>query len=152
MSYTHPAAGIAAGAKRELSDIIALNVRTEIRFGLFNDGCTALSWLTSAHSYLAQNWDWMLEQKPNLILLHITQTRKPTIKMVTEAGIIGKIGLNSAGVGVCLNAVQAYGMDPTRMPVHLGLRSVLESSRYGPCHLSNLTFCVIHTTFRVQDC
>ncbi|KAK0260933.1 hypothetical protein LTR91_002151 [Friedmanniomyces endolithicus] len=47
--------------------------------------------------------------------------------MVTEAGLIGKIGLNSAGVGVCLNAIKVKGMDPTRIPCHLGLRMVLES-------------------------
>lgn len=47
--------------------------------------------------------------------------------MVTEAGIIGKIGLNSAGVGVCLNAIRAKGVDASRIPVHLGLRLVLES-------------------------
>ena len=40
-----------------LSDIIALNVRTEINFGLFSDGCTALSWLQEDLSILAQNWD-----------------------------------------------------------------------------------------------
>lgn len=48
--------------------------------------------------------------------------------MVTEAGLIGKIGLNSAGVGVCLNAIRIKGMDPTRLPCHLGLRMVLESN------------------------
>lgn len=48
--------------------------------------------------------------------------------MVTEAGLIGKIGLNSAGVGVCLNAIRIKGMDPTRLPCHLGLRMVLDSS------------------------
>lgn len=48
--------------------------------------------------------------------------------MLTEAGIIGKIGLNSHGVGVCLNAIPAKGMDPTRLPCHLGLRMVLDSS------------------------
>ncbi len=48
--------------------------------------------------------------------------------MITEAGQIGKIGLNSAGVGVCFNAVRAKGMDKTRIPVHLGLRVALESS------------------------
>ncbi|KAK3113564.1 hypothetical protein LTR53_009049 [Teratosphaeriaceae sp. CCFEE 6253] len=47
--------------------------------------------------------------------------------MVTEAGLIGKIGLNAAGVGVCLNAIKVAGMDPTRLPCHLGLRMVLES-------------------------
>jgi len=49
--------GIAEGAGKTLADIIALNVRTEINFGLFSDGCTALSWLHKDASILAQNWD-----------------------------------------------------------------------------------------------
>jgi isopenicillin-N N-acyltransferase like protein len=68
--------------------------------------------------------------------------------MMTEAGIIGKIGLNSAGVGVTLNAVKAKGVDFSRLPCHLALRSALESftcaeavlalERVGvaaPCHI-----------------
>lgn len=46
--------------------------------------------------------------------------------MITEGGIIGKIGLNSAGVGVCLNAIRARGIDYTRLPTHLALRTALE--------------------------
>ena len=68
---------------------------------------------------MAQNWDWMEEQSPNLLLLTIIQPDKPTIKMVTEAGIIGKIGLNSAGVGVCLNAIRIPGLDKNRIPCTL---------------------------------
>ena len=120
--------GVADGAGVELSDIIACNVRTEIAFGLFSDGCTALSWRTDSASWLAQNWDWQEAQKKNLIVLTIDQQPKPTIKMVTEAGIIGKIGLNSAGVGVCLNAIRIKGMDPAKLPCHLGLRMVLDST------------------------
>jgi isopenicillin-N N-acyltransferase-like protein len=71
----------------------------------------------------------MSAQKENLIALTIHQQacNKPTIKMITEAGLIGKIGLNSAGVGVCLNAIKAKGMDASRIPCHLGLRLVLDS-------------------------
>ena len=127
-NYLEEMRGIAEGANKTLADIIALNVRTEINFGLFSDGCTALSWLHDDASVLSQNWDWMTEQKQNLLLLTIHQQNKPTIKMVTEAGLIGKIGFNSAGVGVCLNAIRAKGMDKTRMPCHLGLRLVLEST------------------------
>lgn len=47
--------------------------------------------------------------------------------MITEAGIIGKIGLNSSGVGVCLNAIRALGVDFGRLPCHLALRRCLES-------------------------
>ncbi|QIW97408.1 hypothetical protein AMS68_002926 [Peltaster fructicola] len=136
------------GAKVELADILALNVRTEINFGMFSDGCTALSWKTDSASFLAQNWDWMTEQQGNLVPVVIEQEGKPTIKMITEAGIIGKIGFNTSGVGICLNAIRARGMDVNRLPCHLGLRMALESTscadavarlnRYGiasSCHM-----------------
>lgn len=146
--YLEEMTGIAEGAQLPLSSILAINVRTEIAFGAFSDGCTALSWRTSNASWLAQNWDWNPRQQENLIQLTIEQIGKPTIKMITEAGLIGKIGLNSAGVGVCLNAIKAKGMNSTRLPCHLGLRMVLESrsrdeavkrlESYGiasPCHM-----------------
>lgn len=63
----------------------------------------------------------------NVISIHIAQPGKPSIHMMTEAGIIGKIGLNSSGVGVTLNAVKAKGVDFARLPCHLALRTVLES-------------------------
>lgn len=49
--------GIADGSKRDILDIVAINVRTEIAFGLFSDGCTSLFWRTNSHTFLAQNWD-----------------------------------------------------------------------------------------------
>jgi len=149
-AYHEEMRGIAAGAGKQLLDIVALNVRTEINFGLFSDGCTALAWHTEQRGWLAQNWDvgcsaacsrcsghvhphtnhdqWMGVQKQNLIITKITQADKPAILQVTEAGIIGKIGFNSAGVGTLLNAIRVHGVDPSRLPVHLGLRMALESS------------------------
>lgn len=56
--------GLAEGAGKELADILALNVRTEINFGLFSDGCTALSWAAQDSSFLAQNWDVSLFNRP----------------------------------------------------------------------------------------
>jgi isopenicillin-N N-acyltransferase-like protein len=69
----------------------------------------------------------MTEQKQNLIITKITQLSKPTIVQVTEAGIIGKIGFNSSGIGTLLNAIKVHGIDSTRLPVHFGLRMALES-------------------------
>ena len=96
---------------------------------MFSDGCTALAWTTpnNGTTYLAQNWDWQTEQKRNLIRLCINQSPKPSIDMITEAGIIGKIGLNSSGIGVCLNAIRAQGVDWKKLPVHLALRACLDS-------------------------
>ncbi|KAG8169299.1 hypothetical protein KVR01_000044 [Diaporthe batatas] len=171
--YLDEMRGIGEGAGVGFLDIVALNVRTEIMFGLFteaeavrakgagavittangngvvngehktedekdfpSDGCTSLSLhppSSSSGSFLAQNWDWQPAQSPNLIILHITPSPSPSpsplpsIAMVTEAGIIGKIGLNSSGVGVCLNAIRARGLDTSRLPVHLALRTLLES-------------------------
>ena len=54
---------------------------------------------------------------------------------MTEAGIIGKIGLNSASVGVTLNAIRARGVAFTKLPCHLALRTVLNSpSRAAAVH------------------
>lgn len=138
--YLDEIRGIAEGSGLPFLDILALNVRTEINFGLFSDpakkfdvpsdGCTAFAWLTRGTSFLCQNWDWMVEQGPNLIVCYMSQPGSgiPDISMVTEAGIIGKIGLNSKGVGCCLNAIRCRGVDRTKMPIHFALRTVLESN------------------------
>jgi isopenicillin-N N-acyltransferase-like protein len=55
--YHEEMRGIADGSGKDLLDIVALNVRTEINFGQFSDGCTALAWKTEKRSFLGQNWD-----------------------------------------------------------------------------------------------
>ncbi|ANB11943.1 AAT-domain-containing protein [Sugiyamaella lignohabitans] len=46
---------------------------------------------------------------------------------MTEGGIVGKIGLNEYGVGCCLNAIMAKGVDKNKIPIHLALRLVVSS-------------------------
>ncbi|KAL4725642.1 hypothetical protein ACLX1H_007791 [Fusarium chlamydosporum] len=137
--YVDEMRGLADGADVDLVDIVALNVRTEITFSLFTDvpttpiqtdGCTSAAYRQrNGEVLLAQNWDWQPEQAPNLVICHISQpeTDMPNISMVTEAGVIGKIGINSAGVGTTLNAIRARGVDNIRLPIHLALRTALES-------------------------
>lgn len=64
-AYVTEMRGVAEGAGVTYEDILALNVRTEIAFGAFNDGCTAISWKAGEKSYLAQNWDWNTEFVPS---------------------------------------------------------------------------------------
>ena len=49
--------GLADAGGSNLESILSLNVRTEIAYGMFNDGCTAFSWKSGDESFLAQNWD-----------------------------------------------------------------------------------------------
>lgn len=59
-AYLEEMRGIAEGAGVELADVLALNVRTEIAFGLFTDGCTMLAWHSKqpgGSAFIAQNWD-----------------------------------------------------------------------------------------------
>lgn len=50
--------GVAEGAGVRFEDILALNVRTEIAFGMYqSDGCTSFSWKKGKESFLSQNWD-----------------------------------------------------------------------------------------------
>jgi isopenicillin-N N-acyltransferase-like protein len=59
--YVSEMKGVAEGAGVTYADILALNVRTEIAFGAFSDGCTALVWKGSEKMILGQNWDWNTE-------------------------------------------------------------------------------------------
>lgn len=125
--------GIAEGAGVDFEDILTLNARSEIALGnydrkIFSDGCTAIA-ITSPlinETIIGQNWDWKSEQLNSLLLLEIQNKKKPIITMVTEGGIIGKIGMNSAGMGVCFNALLTNKKN-NQVPIHLGLRSVLDS-------------------------
>jgi len=78
-------------------------------------------------TWLAQNWDWPGDQRAACVLLRVERPNKPTLVTMTEAGIVAKIGLNSAGIAVTLNilASQQDGKQPG-MPVHVLLRMLLE--------------------------
>ena len=124
--------GISDGADVPFLDIVAINARSEIMST--NDGCTSLAAVppsTDGHkTIVGQNWDWLTSIKGCLIVVEIRQTNRPQILMCTEAGIIGKIGMNNKGIGVCLNFLseerQQYGV-----PVHVILRGILNSELYS---------------------
>ncbi|KAJ7439506.1 putative acyl-CoA:6-aminopenicillanic-acid-acyltransferase [Mycena latifolia] len=122
--------GIAEGADLSVLDIVALNARSEIALGLFSDGCTSLAWKLKGNGdvILAQNWDWTPRVQENMAMMSIDQPGHPKIYMIAEAGIVGKIGFNSASVGVCLNAIRAHPTDASKLPIHVALRLCLEST------------------------
>lgn len=145
--------GIADGSGLQLAEIVALNARTELLAGNTQqhpDGevaiarnqylgipdpgeCTTLVALPAATAdctiRLAQTWDWIGLQHSACAVLHIQDPGCPTIVTLAEAGQVAKIGLNSAGIGVCMNILRSIhdGQNPG-LPIHIMLRRVLQAS------------------------
>ncbi len=131
-AYCQEIEAIAAGARiREPLWIYALNARSEI-LALTPSGtiqeCTALYFRPSA--VLGQNWDWARPAEETTVLMQVRVTPDLTIQMLAEPGIIGKIGLNSYGVGACLN-ILLVDKPLDGVPIHIVLRAVLESRTLG---------------------
>jgi len=127
--------GIAEGAKRRVEDIVALNARYELIYSSWT-GCTSLAVIpeatSSKHTLMGQNWDWSIFVRDTCILLKIEQENKPNILTFTEAGMVGKIGLNSAGIGVCVNGlVSNKDKRLPSTPFHVICRGILNSKAMG---------------------
>jgi isopenicillin-N N-acyltransferase-like protein len=129
--------GIAAGAGVLFEEILALNCRTELLsmglIPLLNE-CTAFyvapEKAAGGAAWLAQNWDWAEITRGGMILLRIEQLRAPTVLTLTEAGMVGKIGINSAGVGVCTNFLR-HAHRRVGVPYHVILREALNAASLG---------------------
>ena len=78
------------GQTVDILDIVALNARSEIALGQWDDGCTSLAWRIredgsgSERQLLGQNWDWRVGVGKNLAMVSIEQVGKPKIWMITE--------------------------------------------------------------------
>jgi isopenicillin-N N-acyltransferase like protein len=121
---------VAAGSGLPVEEIYALNGRTELLYGT-PDECTSLGVL-GEHTRLGQNWDWYPDQRPYTVLLATRDENGFAVASLAEAGMLAKTGLNSAGLGVCVNLL---GCDrdgrPGGVPYHVLLRAVLEADELG---------------------
>ena len=148
--------GIAKGSAMDIESLFTLNSRTEILPPDFltravqsasseslperakGNGGSALSRLTSTNEctslattsmdavWLAQNWDWCGTQRQALCLVDAQTDVGLSYLTVTEAGMLAKIGLNSAGFAITLNILRTRddGESPG-IPVHVLLRQLL---------------------------
>jgi isopenicillin-N N-acyltransferase-like protein len=129
--------GIAEGSGLSWEDIVLLNVRYELLYDRFSrgtpqQGCTAFALGPEAtvygHTILGQNWDWIPGVR-GALLATIEENGLRTLGF-TEAGIFGaKIGLNSEGVALCINGLNAVGDDWSRLykPFHVRCHDILRA-------------------------
>ncbi|MBF4992625.1 penicillin acyltransferase [Arthrobacter gandavensis] len=123
--------GTAAGAGLPVWQIAALNARTEILSlakGRLPGECSTVISTIPGHVFSAQTWDWHEELAA---AWHLQSVAHPGGRFVgiSEYGILGKIGVNSFGVGVHLNVLGHREDAPGAVPVHVAAAAVLYSAR-----------------------
>lgn len=118
--------GTAEAAGVSLEELMLLQVRNQLQPER-DAGCTSLSLgdPLQAGRIVAQNWD----NDPALDAFTVVLTRrpagKPALMTVTQAGLISYIGINAAGIGLCLNTLPA----PSRrlgVPHYFTVRGIYE--------------------------
>ncbi len=118
---------IAEGA--EVSEslwLYALNSRTELALTVYTNECTAV--VFPRPNLIGQTWDWAQHLESNSVIMEIEFPSGHRILQLTEAGIIGKIGLNNKGLGITLNLLRTVNLKLTGVPIHIVMRGVLEST------------------------
>jgi isopenicillin-N N-acyltransferase like protein len=124
-------AGVAEGAGFAIEELLAVNCRSEIMFGTPLPECTAFGLqpdvTADGHVYVGQNWDWAPDIKETLILLIIEQAPKPTVVLLDEAGMIGRMGFNSAGIGLATNTLISEQWQ-LGVPYNVLLRGILNEA------------------------
>ncbi len=127
--------GIAQGAALDAEDVLALNLRTEVMYGLGHAReCTALCASPAAadgQMLLAQNWDWKPATAATCVLLICAPAGRPAFATLVEAGLLAKCGVNEAGIGLMTNALQSsLDRGEPGVPFHAILRKILTSGSF----------------------
>jgi isopenicillin-N N-acyltransferase-like protein len=131
--------GIAEGAGVEPDDVLAINLRTEIMFGLNASGtssgsreCTAVCATGPGRPTIAaQNWDWKPAARGTCVILACAPDQRPAFVTLVEAGLLAKAGVNEAGVAVMTNALTSnLDRGEPGVPYHAVLRRILTSPSF----------------------
>lgn len=132
--------GIAEGAGLPEIDVLAINVRTEVMFGAAargdarppRDGCSAVVLMpqitADGHTLLAQNWDWIEGTRQTAVIVEARPDHGPAFMAIMEAGLLAKMGLSAAGIGLTTNTIISdLDRGEPGVPYHVCLRSVLSA-------------------------
>lgn len=119
--------GIAAGARQDPLELIAINARTELLAGAGGPECSLVGRVSGASACLVQTWDWHPDLAPARLLWTVIEQDGSWLTTATEAGIVAKLGVNSRGVACGLNSLASSADGGVGgLPIHLLLRLLLE--------------------------
>jgi isopenicillin-N N-acyltransferase-like protein len=129
--------GIAEGAGVDLDDILAINVRTEVMYSArvrnavalrAPEECSAFASVGAGRHILAgQNWDWAPFALETVVILQVEPDDGPSFATVVEAGLLAKLGVNSAGLALMTNALgSTEDVGDVGVPYHVLLRAMMD--------------------------
>jgi len=125
--------GFAEGAAVPAPSIAAVNARTEILAVLGHRAaeCSAIVALgdSGAEPVAMQNWDWYAGFADQWFVWEIPHLDGRRTVTLTEFGVVGKIGVNSRGVG-CLFNILHHQSDGASIgvPVHVVARRLIDEA------------------------
>ncbi|MCG5218381.1 C45 family peptidase [Streptosporangium sp. KLBMP 9127] len=126
--------GIAAGAGLDPWQVSVLNARTEILAALRTGGegeCSTSVVLPGGGRLprTIQTWDWHDHLSEAPVLWGFEPRPGHTVRTFTEYGVLGKIGVNGAGLGAHFNILR-HASDHADMgvPVHMVARRILDEA------------------------
>ena len=125
--------GIGTGSGLEDWEIGLLNARTEVlaALGAVGEGecSTAVALPSQGAPRSIQTWDWHDELAADRVVVRYVADSGLMVRYFTEFGMLAKIGLNTAGLGLHFNILNHESdADPLGVPVHAVARQVLDKA------------------------
>ena len=126
--------GMAESSGIPPAELMLLQIRNQLQPDE-DAGCTSFSAVTEPSpaspavgdsSLVGQNWDNDPALDPMTIVLTRRPENKPALMNVTQAGLIGYIGLNDRGIGICMNTLPAPSR-PLGVPFYFIVRGIYEA-------------------------
>jgi isopenicillin-N N-acyltransferase-like protein len=127
-------AGIAVGAGLDVWRIGAVNARTEILAAVgaaSRAECSAFVALgpSGQAPRTVQTWDWHDHLRGSMLAVRLEPRPGHAVGLFAEMGIVGKLGVNGAGLGLHFNILgHAADGGPTGVPVHVVARRILDEA------------------------
>jgi len=125
---------MAKAADLPLWQVASLNARTEVLAAMPKQTASECSTAVFAPpgteaAFGIQTWDWHDSLVPHALLLQLQTASGREVKLFSEFGMLGKIGVNSAGLGLHFNILH-HQSDNAKgcVPVHAIARRVLEEA------------------------
>ena len=129
------AEGWAAGAGIKTWELSVVNARTEIlaaaprKVGSHECSTAVYAPARASAPETIQTWDWHDHLAPDGLLLELTPSPGRITKTFTEFGTLGKIGVNSEGLGLHFNILaHSTDDDSAGVPVHAIARRILDEA------------------------